>query len=78
MNIVTDFYSLPFLLVAVTTASICDVGLEECFLCTVRLLELHTLPNELLSTLIRQLPYAQYSKRSARGGEHSASPIHTG
>ena len=36
MNIVTEFYSLPFLLVAVyTTASICDVGLEECFLCTV-------------------------------------------
>ena len=60
MNIVTDFYSLPFLLVAVTTASICDVGLEECFLCTVRLLELHTLPNELLSTLIRQLPYSYW------------------
>ena len=34
MNIVTDLYSLPFLLVAVTTASICDVDLEECFLCT--------------------------------------------
>ena len=25
--------SLPFLLAAVTTASICDVGLEECLLC---------------------------------------------
>ncbi len=27
--------SLPFLLVVVTTASIYDVGVKECFLCTV-------------------------------------------
>ncbi len=32
------------MLVAVTTASICDVGLEECFCVQ----ELCTLPNELL------------------------------